>query len=175
MNKSLFLIPLLLFSCSKKEGIHTSSEKQNPLDSTNQIVVKNFVDTLNGVVNLPTKSNSKNISQAFRAIEDNKIIKTINGDMLPLKISDEFTKDQTQLIVKIKNFKEKKISGEIVSNNNEMNIRFNQIKLPNGEYDGPFGKNISENISERGEIWLIIGKSNMASGESSGKFTISLK
>ena len=55
-----------------------------------------------------------------------------------------------------------------------MNIRFNQIKLANGDYDGPFGREISYDIKQKGEIWLIVSKSNMASGETKGKFEIEL-
>ena len=56
-----------------------------------------------------------------------------------------------------------------------MNIRFSQIKLPNGNFDGPFTQDISYEVKEKGEIWLIIGKSNMASGEAKGKFKVTIK
>ena len=56
-----------------------------------------------------------------------------------------------------------------------MNIRFNQIKLADGEFDGPFGRDISYLIKKSGEIWLLISKSNMASEKATGKFTVSLK
>ena len=56
-----------------------------------------------------------------------------------------------------------------------MNIRFNQIKLANGDYDGPFGREINYEIKEKGEVWLIIAKSNMASGDATGKFKIRIE
>jgi len=56
-----------------------------------------------------------------------------------------------------------------------MNIRFNQIKLPSGETEGPFGREMLLKTKEKGEIWLIIGKSNMASGETKGKFSVSIR
>lgn len=35
--------------------------------------------------------------------------------------------------------------------------------------------NLNYDIKEKGEIWLIIGKNLMASGENTGKFTVNLK
>lgn len=95
--------------------------------------------------------------------------------MLPLTISDEFTSADQQYIIKVKNFASKNITGLIKPASGTMNIRFNQIKLPDDTYDGPFGRDISHQITETGEIWLIIGNSNMASGDNTGKFTVDLK
>ena len=95
--------------------------------------------------------------------------------MVPLTITDEFTTDRQKYILKIKNFKDKKIVGKITPQNSDMNIRFNQIKLPNGDFDGPFGQEINYNVKENGEVWLLIGKILMASGNAKGKFTINLK
>ena len=85
---------------------------------------------------------------------------------------DEFTSDVSELIIKIPDFDRQNISGEIVPENPKMNIRFNQIKLPNGDFEGPFSRGMMFKSRENGEIWLIIGKSNMASGIASGKFSV---
>ena len=95
--------------------------------------------------------------------------------MIPLTISDEFTTDQQTFILKIKNFEGKSIVGKITPSNSNMNIRFNQIKLANGDFDGPFGLELSAVVSKPGEVWLIIGKSLKASGEAKGKFTVNVK
>ena len=128
----------------------------------------------NGLVVLDQEK-PKTVSKTFRVIAGDSIIKTINADMIPLTISDEFTTDQQKFVLKIKNFDGKKIVGKITPSNSNMNIRFNQIKLANGDYDGPFGLEMSEDISKPGEVWLIIGKSLMASGEAKGKFTVNIK
>jgi hypothetical protein len=129
----------------------------------------------NGIVNISDDRKLKEMSNTFRVIDGDSIIKTINGDMLPLTISDEFTTDQQKFILKIKNFKGNKIVGKVTSTKADMNIRFNQIKFANGEFDGPFGQELSEKIEKTGEIWLIIGRNLMASGNLKGKFTVSLK
>ncbi|WP_226063822.1 hypothetical protein [Kaistella polysaccharea] len=175
MKKILFLIPLLIFSCTKKEIVSDISSTTDTLPAISKTYKELPVDLAKeGIVTIQDAS-KKNPSQTFRVVEENKIIKTINGDMLPVIIYEELTADQDQFIIKIKNFNGKGISGEINPENSQMNIRFNQIKFPTGDYDGPFTREIATPINESGEVWLIIGKSNMGSGESTGKFSVSLK
>lgn len=175
MKKLLFLIPLLIMSCSKKEEVISNSLSQDSMKTTNQNKIQKTDDSLQGVINVLTNIKPKEIAKTFRVIDGDSIIKTINGDMIPLTITDEFTTDHQKFVLKIKNFNGKKIVGKITPENSQMNIRFNQIKLANGEYDGPFGRDLKYDIKKEGEIWLIIGKSNMASGDATGKFNINLE
>lgn len=173
MKKLLLLIPLILINCNKKEEKMTTITNN---DSLNNIHQNSNDSTNNGVVSVNDAEKEPAVStDTFRVIEGEKIIKTINGDMLPMEISDEFTKEQQQMIIKIKNFTGNKITGKVTSTNPQLNIRFNQIRLANGEFDGPFGADLNYDIKEKGEIWLIIGKNLMADGETTGKFTVSLK
>ncbi|WP_051190350.1 hypothetical protein [Kaistella palustris] len=175
MKKLIVLLPVLLFSCNKKEAVtETSANRDSAVAVDHNEVEKPFDSTATGITTLPHEP-AKNASATFRVAEGNKIIKTINGDAIPLKISDEFTTDDQSYILKIKNFTNRKITGKIVPENSAMNIRFNQIKLADGSYDGPFGREISYDVPKPGEIWLLVSKSNMASGETRGKFTIGLK
>lgn len=173
MKKLLFLVPLFLIHCNKKEEKMTTISNQDSLKNINQ----NPNDsTNNGVVTVHDAEKEPEVStDTFRVVEGEKIIKTLNGDMLPMEISDEFTNQQQQMIIKIKNFTGTKITGKVTSTNPELNIRFNQIRLANEEFDGPFGSELNYDIKEKGEIWLIIGKNLMATGETTGKFTVSLK
>ena len=41
------------------------------------------------------------MAKTFRIIDGDRIIKTINANMIPLTISDEFTTDQQKLILKM--------------------------------------------------------------------------
>ena len=173
MKKLLFLIPLLIITCQKKETISDNSTIHDSVSLPQNDMAKSD-SSINGIVVL-NKENPKKNSQTFRVIDGDSIIKTINGDMIPLKIKDEFTTDRQKFILKIKNFNKGKISGTVTSENQDMNIRFNQIKLPNGEFDGPFGQEINYDVKENGEVWLIIGKNLMASGKAKGKFSITLK
>ena len=176
MKKLLLLIPVLIFSCTKEISTSEIVAENDSVIATDATFVDEISDSgANGKVILNDESDLAEIDSKFRVIEGRKIIKTINGAMFPLKVSDEFTSEDQQFVLKIKNFKGKKITGKIIPENPEMNIRFNQIKLPNGEFDGPFGVDLNFEIDRNGEIWLIVGKNLMASGASTGKFSIELK
>ena len=170
MKKLIVLIPMILFSCSKKESI-----SENMVKNDTVILAENTIDHKIDSATLDEKNVIKNSLKIERITEGNKIIQTIPVEMLPITVTDEFTNSDQQMVLKIENFTGKKIIGKITPENAQMNIRFNQIKLANGDYDGPFGRDLTYDIKDNGEIWLIIGKSNMASGDATGKFTIHLE
>ena len=166
MKKLILLVPIILWSCNKTETVGESTSKTDPLFE--KTVVE---DTLKEIqTEIPAGRQGM-----LREVEGNKIIRTADAQQIPFSIGEEFTEEDQQFIVKIKNFRQKTISGEITPENAEMNIRFNQIKLSDGTFDGPFGRQISYTAKNDGELWLIIGKSNMASGETKGKFSVSIK
>ena len=175
MKKALAMIPLLLLSCQKNETVTDSVLEVDSV--TNYDSTSNYgkVDSLLDGLVLLDQEKPKTMSKAFRVIDGDSIIKTINADMIPLTLSDEFTSDDQKYVLKIKNFTGKNITGKITPAASDMNIRFNQIKLANGEFDGPFGLELTESIDKPGEIWLIIGKSLMSSGKAKGKFSVSIK
>ena len=175
MKKLLVILPLLMMSCQKNEAVTEKTVNNDSIIVADQNVMNEMDSAANGIVSIDENNAAKKSFKTFRVIDGDSIIKTINADMLPVTIADEFTTDDQKYILKIKNFNGKKIVGKITPTNANMNVRFNQIKLANGNYDGPFGLEISEEIDQPGEIWLIIGKSLMASGVSKGKFTVELK
>ena len=176
MKKLLVLIPLMIFACTKKEVTSENIANNDSAIVSDQNVIDNKMDSAaNGIVSLDENNASNESFKTVRAIDGDSIIQNINAEKLPLTITDEFTNDRQKLIIKINNFTGKEIVGKVTSNNSDMNIRFNQIKLPNGDYDGPFGADLDYKIEKPGEIWLIIGKNLMASGKPTGKFTVTLK
>ena len=176
MKKLFLLIPVLLLSCNKKEAVAETTLTQDSMVVVDQPLVENSQDSANrGLVILPEAQTPKEMAKAFRVMEGNKIIRMINADMIPLKVTDEFTTNDQQYILKIKNFSGSKISGQITPENPDLNIRFNQIRLADGKFDGPFSREMTYDVKGKGEIWLLISKSNMASGESKGKFTVNIQ
>lgn len=177
MKKLIAILPLLLImSCTKKEVVAENTTKNDSVILTDQNTIDNKMDSAaNGTVSLDEDKALKESFKTVRTIDGDRIIQNISAEMLPLTIHDEFTNDHQKLFIKIKNFTAKKIVGKVTSDNSDMNIRFNQIKLPNGEYDGPFGADLDYQIEKPGEIWIIVGKNLMASGKPTGKFTVSLK
>ena len=176
MKKILTTLPLLLIlSCTKKEVTAENTMKNDSTIVSDATVINKMDSAANGNVSIDEDNALKESFKKDRVVEANKIIHTIEAEMIPITISDEFTNSDQQMIVKIKNFTGNNIVGKINPVNPQMNIRFNQIKLANGDYDGPFERDLKYVIKEKGEIWLIISKSNMASGEGVGKFTLTLK
>ncbi len=178
MKKILFVLPLLLIACSKKEAnIQTTENTDTTVTAPDYPVVLDGADSVKDgfISESDIAQPAAEPNKSFRVVEDGKIVRTINGDMLPLTLSDELSAEGDEYVIKIKNYSNKNISGTIYPEEKEMNIRFNQIKKADGSYDGPFGRTFSAETSEAGEILLIIGRSNMASGVSTGKFKVDLK
>lgn len=173
MKKLLFIIPLVLFSC-KKEVNTTQIKISDSVDS------KEFpVNTVDSVINkeetkiadtTTTEDNSVTAEEKGRVL-----VKTIEGNHFPMVIQEEFTKEHDKLILKISNYSKPQLKAKIITNQNDFNIRINQIKLPDGNMDGPFGREITYDIPEKGEVWLIIGKNNMADGRITGTFSVKIE
>lgn len=174
--KSLILaLPLLLVSCNKKEAVSTTTEKIDSLETTVPLPTGQTPESASaGYAVVPPPTGGNNV-KAFRVVEGNKITRTINADMIPLTVSDEFTNADQQFIIKILNFDQKNINAAIIPENEMMNVRFNQIKKSDGSFDGPFARTLSQENLSPGEISLIIGKSQMASGEATGRFKVEIK
>lgn len=99
-------------------------------------------------------------------------VKIIDGQKLPFSIEQEFTDKIQKLIIKIPYYDKPNLNAVITPHNNNMNVRFNQIRTPDGKFDGPFGREISYKIPKSGEVWLIIGKNLMAEGDLEGVFSV---
>ncbi|WEK69348.1 MAG: hypothetical protein P0Y62_16040 [Candidatus Chryseobacterium colombiense] len=174
MKKLLLIIPMFLFSC-KKENSNTeirSSDsvtiKQTSEDLKDSVIKKQDEKSPNSI----TKANNNIITEE----ENGRVImKTVEGKGFPIIIQEEFTKDHDKLILKISNYSKPQLKAKIITRQNDFNIRFNQIKLPDGKMDGPFGREITYDIPEKGEVWLIVGKNNMADGEITGTFSVKIE
>ncbi len=179
MKKSLLLIPLIIISCKKDPAVTEVSHK----DST---MVTEMPDSVHKADSAVLRKKDSIINNApvtkevlrkgvMRSEKDGQIVRTADASQLPFTIGEEFKKDDQELVLKLTNFEQAHIKAKISTKEKDFNIRFNQIKLPNGNYDGPFGREITYDIPEKGEVWLIIGKSNMASGNTKGHFTVSIE
>lgn len=69
----------------------------------------------------------------------------------------------------------KKITAHLSSSDTLANIRFNQIVLPDGTMDGPFGRDLEYSISRDGTYTLSIHESLMAGDPWAGDFTIEIQ
>jgi hypothetical protein len=179
MKKSLLLIPLIIVSCKKEDTLTATANKDS-------IVVSQQPDAAGKVDSAAIRKKDSIVNNApatkevlkdgvMRSVKGGQIIRTVNASQLPFTLGEEFTEDNQELLLKISDYDKPKIKGTISTKQNDFNIRFNQIRLPNGDYDGPFGRDITYDVKGKGEVWLIIGKSNMASGNTKGSFTVSVE
>lgn len=181
MKKSLILIPLIILSCKKEASVTGTQTEKNP-DSLIRsedpyLPLEDSSEARkDSIINNAPATKEVLRTGVMRDIEGNKIIRIADAEQLPFTIGEEFDKDDQEFILKIQNFSNGQISAEVKPENDRQNIRINQIKLPDGSYDGPFGRKIENyRIPENGEVWLIIGKSNMASGETGGSFSVTVQ
>lgn len=174
MKNSVLLVSLLLLvSCKKTvpsqekqtDSVIVSEQSSNALNSDSAKVKVNN-DTL-------MKQNVK--SDTLINKQNGEAVKLVDGEKLPSTLEYEFTDKIQKLIVRITNYNKAQLKATILPESNKMNIRFNQIKLKDGQYDGPFGREISYKISGKGEVWLIIGKNLMADGENTGRFSVRIE
>ncbi|UKB84580.1 hypothetical protein LF887_02690 [Chryseobacterium sp. MEBOG06] len=179
MKKCLLLIPLIIVSCKKEPAVTTTSDK----DST---IVTEMPDSVYKRDSVALRKKDSIINNApatkevlrkgvMRSDKEGQIIRTADASQLPFTLGEEFKSDGQELILKLTHYDKPSIKAKISTNEKDFNIRFNQIKLPNGDYDGPFSRDITYETPGKGEVWLIIGKSNMASGNTKGHFTVSVE
>lgn len=167
----LFLLPIFVISCKKETAASTSkdsvvqtefSEPSKKGDSAN-IKISDSLDkdnkvTTNSIQNKDSKSGT--------------IVKVVDGEHLPFTLDTEFTDKENHLIIKILKYNNPQLRASIITEQKDFNVQFNQIKLPNGELDGPFSKEINYKMPKKGEVWLMIGINKRADGPAIGKFSV---
>ncbi|MCJ8154209.1 hypothetical protein MKJ01_10605 [Chryseobacterium sp. SSA4.19] len=179
MKKSLLLIPLIIISCKKDPAVYETSKRDSTVVAEQPVSSErkdsSALRMKDSVINNAPKTKEVLRTGVMREVKDGQIIRTVDAEHFPVTLGEEFTKDGQEFILKITNFNKPNLKAKIATQQKDFNIRFNQIKLPNGDYDGPFGREIAYDVKGNGEVWLIIGKSNMASGNTKGSFTVSVE
>lgn len=151
--KYLALIPLFLIACKKEPEI-----KEQKVDTVTTI--EKPVDSLSTILKTEKESNQN--------------IVTVDASKMPIRLNLEIKNPDDQLILKLENLNQPKIKGYIKTEK-PMNLRFNQIRMPDNTFDGPFGPTIEYDTKQKGEYWLILAKSNMAEGTPVGKFFVKIE
>jgi hypothetical protein len=67
------------------------------------------------------------------------------------------------------------LKASLIPRNKDLNVRFSQIVMPDGNSDGPFGLQMKYELNQKGLYKLIIGPNLMAEGKRSGDFLIRLE
>jgi hypothetical protein len=171
---ALLLFSLLLMSCKKDATTNTVSENKDSVAFKNQMSTKDSMlnqDSLIANSSAVEKVLDKGIN---RDVDKNEIVRTADASMLPFEIGDEFTDETQKFKLKLANVSQSKLKISIETRNS-MNIRINQIKKPDGSFDGPFGQALILNTPQKGEYWIIIGKDLMADGGEKGHFSVKVE
>ena len=66
----------------------------------------------------------------------------------------------------------KMIHAMLVVKSDSANIRIDQIEMPDGKFDGPFGREMHHEIKMPGVYKIIVGENMMAEGKWTGDFLI---
>lgn len=170
---------LTAISCQKEKTQTVENEKDSVIVSE-QEAAENLPDsavllTKDSMINNAPKTKEVLKNGVMREEEDRVIIRVADGQRLPFTIGEKFTEKHDKLILKISDFTQSEITATIKVKDSKQNIRFNQIKFPDGSMDGPFGKELTHIVKEKGEVWLIIGKNNMAEGSITGDFSVTVE
>lgn len=67
-----------------------------------------------------------------------------------------------------------RLNASLQPGDSTANIRINQFFTPGNKADGPFGRHISEPLTQKGTYRLIIGESLMAASAYKGKFSLTV-
>lgn len=167
---ALIVIPLLIISCKKETQV--TDKKTDSIIVSEQSANTTQIDSQNLKINQDTLKTPINTKSE---VKNGEIVKVVDGEKLPLLIDEKFTDKNQKLIIKIRNYEKPNLKASILPKNNNMNIRFNQIRTPDGKFDGPFGREITYEIPGTGEVWLIIGKNLMADGDLEGEFSLRIE
>lgn len=151
--KYLALIPSFLVACKKEPEV--KDQKVDTIAS-----VEKPVDSLSTIIKTEKESNQN--------------IVTVDASKMPIRLNLEITNPNDQIILKLEKVNQPKIKGYLKTEK-PMNLRFNQIRMPDNTFDGPFSQTIEYDTNQKGEYWLILAKSNMADGTPVGKFFVKVE
>lgn len=151
--KYLVLIPLFLVACKKETEV-----KDTKVDTVTTI--EKPIDSLSTILKTEKESNQN--------------IVTVDASKMPIRLNLEIKNPDDQIVLKLENLNQPKIKGYLKTEK-PMNLRFNQIRMPDNTFDGPFSQTIEYDTKQKGEYWLILAKSNMADGTPIGKFFVKIE
>lgn len=151
--KYLAVIPLFLIACKKEP--EATDAKVNLVTT-----IEKPIDSISAMVKTERESNQNII--------------TVDASKMPIRLNLEIKNANDQIILKLQNLDQLKIKAYLKAES-PMNIRINQIRMPDNTFDGPFGATIDYETKQKGEYWLIFAKNNMADGEPVGKFFVKIE
>ena len=91
-----------------------------------------------------------------------------------LSVRGNLNKPGDVVIYTVTVIKGARLTGRIEADKSRANIRFNQIVMPDGQSDGPFGQQLEYPLSQKGVYKIKIGQNLMAENAFVGDFLLYL-
>ena len=92
-----------------------------------------------------------------------------------LSVQGVFTATQRDSLFHFEATRPGRLEARLIPGDRNFNIRINQILLPGGGADGPFGRQLSYALKQKGWYALRIGPDRMAEGDTLGRFRLLLR
>lgn len=151
-NFLTILVSILFFSCQQKDN------KNATVSSIDSISVKEN--------KMPEKEENKQIGDTiFMNFKDQKETFSAEGSLDSI---------HSKIYINFENKDLGELNAAIITSTDKANIRFSQIIFPDKTSDGPFGKDLKIQLSQKGKTVLVIGHSQMAENPYYGKFKVEL-
>ncbi|WP_346236565.1 hypothetical protein ABDK00_014905 [Niabella insulamsoli] len=117
------------------------------------------------------------IDSASATLPSQSVIEVrIPAETLPVtKLRRAITNDRQSVHVQLTDLDVGLLRVELTHSRPDANVRTSQIIKPDGSMDGPFGRQLTLDIKQRGDYILIINKSNMASGTQVGDLFLTIE
>ena len=149
---SFFLLPgmIAIAGCNSQRG------------NSNQKVKKSNADTVSSVIMTYPKNDSIGDSSAT--------VLRPHADTLVQRLRMNGINDKKIIIVSLASGKE--LIATLTKNSRKVNVRINQLEMPDSTFDGPFGDSLHYEIKMHGTYKIIIGADLMAEGNPPGAFTL---
>lgn len=147
-------------------GCHTSrnSKGEQPEQAASAVDTLDIADSTEVI----------DTSVAILPIEE-IISETVAANNLPAHIHKTIKSNSQSVRIHLIDVQPGLLKINVRHRNEYGNIRVNQIVMPDGSVDGPFGQEVEFNATQKGNYVIVVGKSNMASGSPMGDVYITIQ
>ncbi|MGI8634944.1 MAG: hypothetical protein ACR2KZ_06040 [Segetibacter sp.] len=155
MRTLLFIIVLAIAGCRNIESdSHSSADKKMSMNDSSASPVNSYETdfTEDSIITIKFPKDSSSTTVKGR-------IKGINN---PITVNVPVTKGD-------------KLMVRLIPEGSVANIRINQLFMPDGKADGPFGRRMDMKIRQHGDYKIIVGENLMQGEEWKGNFTLTVK
>lgn len=153
--KSFFIILMVIVACNSRSNNKPDSNStatRNDSATTVKDTISNNEEINDSIINIRFPKDSTSI--------------TVSGKMKGIN-------HPITVLIPIKQGKQ--LTAVIRTEDSLANVRINQIFMPDGKADGPFGKELKRAIHQQGTYKLIISENMMQGEEWKGKFMLTVK